>query len=82
MFIKKDKRKIEEIFLDPNDSRESLKLSKRYNEFQGTIRILCTENKIPALKKLKSLNIYDNSIENLNVSNQQHCEPRETILCF
>ena len=72
MFIKKDKRKIEEIFLDPNDTRESLKLSKRYNEFQGSIRIICSENKIPALKNLKALNIYDNSIDNLTVSNSMH----------
>lgn len=37
MFIKKDLRKIEQIFTDETDSRESLKLSKRPSEFQGKI---------------------------------------------
>ena len=68
MFIKKDLRKISEILSDPDDSREYLKLSKRSFEFQSTVQIICTEANIPALKSLKVLNLYDNCINDLEVT--------------
>ena len=46
MFIKKDLRKIDEIFDDDKDPRESLKLSKRSSEFNGGIKPICGETRI------------------------------------
>lgn len=65
MFIKKDLRKIEEILVDADDERTSLKLSKRPAEFKGQIGILCRESKIQALGNLRFLNLYENSLSNL-----------------
>jgi Leucine-rich repeat (LRR) protein len=65
MFIKKDLRKIEEILIDEEDDRTSLKLSKRPAEFKGQISILCRESKIDALKNLRFLNLYENSLTSL-----------------
>lgn len=65
MFIKKDRRRIDQILEDPEDSRESLVLSKRVPEFQGSTRILLREINIPALKSLRILNLYDNSLSTL-----------------
>lgn len=65
MFIKKDLRKIEEILIDEEDDRTSLKLSKRPAEFNGQIGILCRESKIDALKNLRFLNLYENSLTSL-----------------
>ncbi len=67
MFIKKDLRKIEDILSDPNDTREFLKLSKRAFEFQGGVKIICNENSKAALNNLRVLNLYSNSINNLEV---------------
>jgi Leucine-rich repeat (LRR) protein len=66
MFIKKDRRRIEEILTDVDDSKESLQLTKRAPEFNGNLRILCREINIPYLSNLKVLNLYDNSLNNLN----------------
>lgn len=65
MFIKKDLRKVDEIFADKNDLREYLILSKRQAEFQTSIKILCRESNIPHLQNLKVLNLYDNSLSSL-----------------
>jgi hypothetical protein len=65
MFIKKDLRKIEDILHDPNDNREIMKLAKRAAEFQGSVRVICHEQRLPALANLKVLNLYDNCISNL-----------------
>lgn len=65
MFIKKDRRRIDQILEDGEDSRESLLLSKRVPEFQGSTRILLREVNLPALKNLKVLNLYDNGLNSL-----------------
>ena len=67
MFIKKDKRKIPQILTDPEDSRDYLKLSKRSFEFQGGVKIICSEANLPALKNLKVFNLYDNCITDISV---------------
>lgn len=66
MFIKKDLRKIEEILVDEDDQREILKLSKRAAEFNGTLKVLCRQSKLSALANLRTLNLYDNSLTNLD----------------
>jgi|EP01033_Poteriospumella_lacustris_P014415 Leucine-rich repeat (LRR) protein len=65
MFIKKDRRRIDQILEDAEDSRESLLLSKRVPEFQGSTRMLLREINLPALKNLKVLNLYDNGLNSL-----------------
>lgn len=65
MFIKKDHRRIDEIINDSNDEKSALKLSKRSPEFQGNLFVLCKEPYIPYLKNLRVLNLYDNSLTNL-----------------
>ena len=66
MFIKKDRRKINEIFRDEGTAIEALKLSKRKAEFQGTLRIICQETKVKLLGNLKVLNLYDNDLSNID----------------
>ena len=65
MFIKKDRRRIDQILEDAEDSRESLLLSKRVPEFQGSTRILLREINLPAMKNLRILNLYDNALSSL-----------------
>jgi hypothetical protein len=65
MFIKKDLRRIEEIFQDESDERKFINLSKRFTEFQGNIRCLCKESYLSGLQNLKCLNLYDNALTNL-----------------
>lgn len=65
MFIKKDLRKIEEILVDDQDQRTSLKLSKRPAEFKGQVSVLCKESKLEALSNLRFLNLYENSLTSL-----------------
>ena len=65
MFIKRDLRKIDEILCDESDSKEVLKLSNRKAEFEGSIRILCRETRIPSLSNLRVLNLYGNDIDSL-----------------
>jgi Leucine-rich repeat (LRR) protein len=79
MFIKKDLRKIEEILSDESDERETLKLAKRSPEFQGSVRILCRESKLPALANLKVLNLYDSAIESLQGIGMLSQTPLEEI---
>ena len=62
MFIKKDLRKIDDIFDDKADSREELKLAKRGSEFNGDVRTLFRENRQTGLANLRILNLYDNSL--------------------
>eukprot|EP01035_Chromulina_nebulosa_P028950 gene28950-38292_t len=68
MFIKKDLRKIDEILVDENDKREILKLSKRSYEFQGEIKVLFSrpEYSSSSYSNLKTLNLYDNGLMNIN----------------
>lgn len=65
MFIKKDLRKLDEILGDPQDRRESLKLSKRAAEFEGSVKALCRETRVNALQNLRDLNLYENELTNL-----------------
>jgi hypothetical protein len=62
MFIKKDKRKINDILKEEGGVVDTLKLSKRTAEFQGTLRIICQETKIKLMCNLKVLNLYDNAL--------------------
>lgn len=66
MFIKKDRRRIEEILQDKDDDRKSLHLSRRVAEFHGTIKPLCKEIYLPALQNLTFLNLYDNALTNVS----------------
>lgn len=66
MFIKRDRRKIDEIMSDSSDKRESLSLSKRTAEFNGTVRALCREAYLPSLMNLRTLNLYDCSLTDLS----------------
>lgn len=66
MFIKKDRRRIDQILEDEGDERESMLLSKRAPEFLGSTALLLREINLPALSKLKVLNLYDNSLTSLH----------------
>lgn len=66
MFIKKDKRKINEILKEEGTKLDALKLSKRTAEFQGCLRIICQETKIKLMCNLKVLNLYDNALTNID----------------
>lgn len=80
MFIKKDKRKINEILTqsinsDPTttaaaatitDVNVVLNLSKRSSEFAGSVKILCSENKIRYFYNLKQLNLYENNLVSID----------------
>jgi hypothetical protein len=66
MFIQKDKRKINEILKEEGTKLDTLKLSKRTAEFQGTLRIICQETKIKLLCNLRVLNLYDNALTNVD----------------
>ncbi|KAG7358546.1 phosphoprotein phosphatase [Nitzschia inconspicua] len=44
---------------------KELRLSRRFQEFQGTVQILCQPEFAPKLTQLKSLNLYDCQISNL-----------------
>mmetsp|Transcript_21503 Transcript_21503/g.21625 ORF Transcript_21503/g.21625 Transcript_21503/m.21625 type:complete len:307 (-) Transcript_21503:166-1086(-) len=79
MFIKKDLRKIDEIFRDEKDDRETLKLSKRSAEFQGSLKVLCHQSKIDSLKNLNALNLYDNALTNLQGIGILSKTPIETL---
>lgn len=65
MFIKKDRRRLDEILRDKDDKRETLKLSKRVAEFQGSIRALCQELNLPSFVNLRVLNLYDNELTSI-----------------
>lgn len=79
MFIKRDRRKIEEILADESDTRECLKLSKRPAEFQGTILSLCRESRVHALSNLRVLNLYDNDLTSLQGIGMLSQSPLEEI---
>lgn len=85
MFIKKDKRKINEILTqskssDPTTTAAAaaaiesssssvntvLNLSKRSSEFAGSVKILCSENKIRFFYNLKQLNLYENNLVSID----------------
>jgi len=78
MFIKKDLRKIPTILADAaSDEAEmetdettkhsltDLPLQRRKAEFDGNVKILCQPSNAPALRKLKSLSLYDCEIVDL-----------------
>jgi Leucine-rich repeat (LRR) protein len=73
MFVKKDLRKIPEIFADAADSSEAdssksiseLRLARRPAEFKGSIAPLCQPQYRPSLQTLTSLSLYDCQISNL-----------------
>lgn len=66
MFIKKDKRKINDILREEGTTINTLKLSKRTAEFQGSLRIICHETKVKLLYNLRVLNLYDNALNNID----------------
>ncbi len=66
MFIKKDRRRIDEILTDKDDAKTSLQLSKRSPEFNGILKVLCREINLPYLMNLRVLNLYDNSLTTLH----------------
>ena len=45
---------------------QDLRLSRRQQEFQGSIQLLCQPKNLPTLKHLQFLNLYDCAISNLN----------------
>jgi Leucine-rich repeat (LRR) protein len=73
MFVKKDLRKIPEIFADAADSSQAdssnsiteLRLARRPAEFKGSIAPLCQPQYRPSLQTLTSLSLYDCQISNL-----------------
>lgn len=79
MFIKKDLRKIHEILDDVSDLRDTLKLAKRAAEFCGNISILCNDDAINSLANLKSLNLYDNSLTNLEGIDKLNTTPLDEL---
>ncbi|KAL3915019.1 MAG: hypothetical protein SGILL_005841, partial [Bacillariaceae sp.] len=48
------------------EALEQLRLSRRSQEFQGTVKILCQPEYAPKLTSLKSLNLYDCQISKLD----------------
>lgn len=82
MFIKRDLRKIQEILNDVNTNKETLIFSKRQSEFQGSIKLLLQESKLPLYGDLKVLNLYDNSlttIQGIHLIGQQKIDNDENL---
>lgn len=79
MFIEKDRRRIDQILVDPNDNREKLLLSKRSPEFNTNLKILCIEPNLPSLLNLKELNLYDNNLADLTGIGLLSITPVESI---
>lgn len=79
MFIKKDKRKINEILKEEGTTLDTLKLSKRTAEFQGNLRIICQEAKVKLLTNLRILNLYDNALSNIDGIGMLSLTPIEEI---
>lgn len=89
MFVKKDLRKIKQILtdgqeaIDKNDEEKFLKdlrLGRRQNEFQGSVRILCQPKNAPSLLHLESLSLYDCQIQNLDgIGMLDHCPNLSTL---
>ncbi len=65
MFVIKDRRKIQEVLYDEQDSRESLKLGRREAEFGGSTSILLEPSSGGRLASCKSLSLYGNKLESL-----------------
>jgi Leucine-rich repeat (LRR) protein len=65
MFVQRDRRKIEEIISECNDESIALKFSNRIAEFNGNIKILCKDAYVMKLQRLKTLNLYGNTISTL-----------------
>lgn len=68
MFIKRDRRKINQILKEGGEDGEkltTLKLSKRAAEFQGNTRVLFQEPKVDMLLNLRVLNLYDNELSSV-----------------
>ena len=83
MFVKKDLRKVDEILSDQDDPRKILKLSKRSNEFEGSIRIITWEQKLTSMQNLTILNLYGNKINNLNgIGSLAFCPLKEINLGY
>lgn len=69
MFIKKDLRKIPQIFADASKSDEDelseLRLARRPAEFNGGISALCQPQFAPSLQKLTLISLYECQIKSL-----------------
>lgn len=75
MFVKKDLRKVPKILLDGQNAIDNnddekvvrdLRLGRRQNEFDGSVRILCQPSALPALQNtLETLSLYDCRIQDL-----------------
>lgn len=70
MFIKKDLRKIPQIFAEASKADDEelteLRLSRRPAEFNGSISALIQPSYAPSLDKLTSLSLYECQISNLD----------------
>ncbi|OQR89838.1 membrane protein [Thraustotheca clavata] len=66
MFVVKDLRKIPVIMLDEADSREELRLGRRSAEFQGSLKVLCSLDNLPAFGNLRRLSLYDNQLQSVD----------------
>lgn len=65
MFVKKDLRKVREILLDEEDTREKMLLARRAPEFKGDLRILCQPSSILRISKLSHLSLYGNELKTI-----------------
>ncbi len=69
MFIKKDLRKIPQIFDDASKSEDEklteLRLARRPAEFNGSISALCQPQFAPSLQNLTSLSLYECQLNTL-----------------
>ncbi|OQR83978.1 leucine rich repeat protein [Achlya hypogyna] len=66
MFVVKDLRKIPAIMVDEADSREELRLGRRSAEFQGSLKVLCSLDNLPAFGNLRRLSLYDNQLRSVD----------------
>jgi hypothetical protein len=62
MFVKRDKRKISEIFSDPKDERSALLLARRATEFGGSTQAFFSAETSSALASTRLLSLYNNKL--------------------
>jgi Leucine-rich repeat (LRR) protein len=65
MFIKRDHRRVLDILDDDNDPKVVLNLSRRHNEFQGDCRVIFNDSTANRLRKVETLNLYNNLLIDL-----------------
>jgi hypothetical protein len=62
MFVKRDKRKISEIFSDAKDDRSALLLARRTTEFAGSTQAFFSAETSSALSATRLLSLYNNKL--------------------